>query len=67
MPAADGVALGARIGYNFHAMKRVAAPASFNEEYVAALRHMNSISLGAVHQRPASLPGPAFSALPVRL
>jgi hypothetical protein len=37
----DGVAFSTKMAYNFHAKKRGAAPASFNEDYVAAARHMN--------------------------
>jgi len=41
VPAADGVAFGTKLPYNFHAKERVTVQASFNEDYVAAARHMN--------------------------
>jgi hypothetical protein len=34
------------MAYNFHAKECVAAPASFNEDYVAAARHMNPYFVG---------------------
>jgi len=37
----DDIAFSTKMAYNFQAKKRVAASASFNEDYVAAARHMN--------------------------
>jgi hypothetical protein len=39
--ATEGVAFGTKIAYNFHMKERVNTQASFNEDYVAARRHMN--------------------------
>jgi hypothetical protein len=48
---ADGLAFDPRMPYNFQAKERVAAPASFNEDYVAAARHMNPRIMRSIGSR----------------